>query len=63
MVPSTLWRAGSEIGFEDVGWREVHRRAIVPKRDVALVPLEAHGVFGARDVFPQVSVSISLRST
>jgi hypothetical protein len=27
--------------------------AIVPKRDVALVPLEAHRVFGARDVLPQ----------
>src|SRR5215469_766382 len=42
-----------EIGFENVGGREVHRRAIVPKRDVALVPLEAHGVFGTRDVLPK----------
>src|SRR2546423_9493797 len=37
-----------EIGLEDIGRREVRRRAVVPKSDVSRVPLEADRVFGPR---------------
>src|SRR3954451_22094255 len=42
-----------ELGLEDVPRRQMYRRAIVPERNIALVPLEAHGIFRAGDVFPE----------
>src|SRR3954465_3630783 len=42
-----------EVGSKDVGRREMRGRAIVPERDVAFVPLEAHRVFRAGDMLPQ----------
>lgn len=41
-----------KVGLKNVRRGQMRGRAIVPKGDVALVPLETHRVFRARDMLP-----------
>ncbi len=42
-----------ELQVEDIRWREMRRRPVVPERDAARFPFESHRELRTRHVFPQ----------